>query len=283
MSYKQLHDADMRIGYEGGWCLKYVQDAFKTDHPYPTARAAWDANYGGGNHAGEPPLGITVPIYLTINGVPAGHVAIRLDDGYVASSTLPGVHGGPYYHKNIQDLIDTYARVYGGMSLLGWSEYVGTVRVVEWVADKVLATADQIKQAYIDILGRPFDDGGLAHYLNDVRMTIEEVRADMMASPERAERLKREADAAAAAAAKAQAEADAAREAAEEAARLKAEQEAEAARIAAEQAAKQQAIDDALAKQKETDQAAVNDIQNFIRENNSLLKQILALLLRIFK
>lgn len=220
MAWKQIKDASMSMGYVGGWCLKYVQDAFGTDHPYPTARAAWDANYGGGNHAGEPPLGITVPIYLTINGVPAGHVAIRLSDGYVASSTLSGSHSTPYYHKNIQDLINTYASVYGGMALLGWSEYVGSQRVVEFASDN--ATDAQIRQAYLDILERPADDGGLAHYRN---YTNDFVRNDLMNSDERKQLLAlKAAQAQAAAEAKAKAEAQAKAEA-----EAKAKAEAEAA------------------------------------------------------
>jgi len=127
----QLRDADMSVGYTGGWCLAYVQNAFHTDHPFPTALAAWNANVGGGNHPGEvPPLGITVPVYFSLVGEPAGHVAARLDDGYVASSSDPGYHARPYLHPNLDHLM----RYYGGYrpSFLGWSEWVGYVKVVGW-------------------------------------------------------------------------------------------------------------------------------------------------------
>lgn len=184
MAWKQIKDADLTVGYEGGWCLKYVQDSFHTDHPYPTAMAAWNANYGGGNHVGEPPLGITVPVYFSLQGIPAGHVATRLDDGWVVSSTQPGVHPKPYYHKNLQDLINTYARVYGSMPLLGWSEFVGTQRVVQWIPEKVTATAAQVKQAYLDILKRPADDGGVKTYTTN-GMSNDEMRNDLMNSNER--------------------------------------------------------------------------------------------------
>lgn len=132
MTWTQKQDANMTVGYVGGWCLKYVQDAFATDHPYPTAMAAWNANYGGGNHPNEePPLGITVPVYFALGSVSAGHVAIRLDDGWVASSTMPGEHSAPYYHRNLADLIAVYGKYNGGCTYLGWSEFVGTVRVVQ--------------------------------------------------------------------------------------------------------------------------------------------------------
>lgn len=182
MAWKQLHDADMTVGYTGGWCLKYVQDAFGTDHPYPTAIDAWNANYGGGNHPDElPPLGVTVPIYLSLGNVPAGHVAIRLDDGWVSSSTQPGTHSAPYYHKSIDDLVAVYGQYNGGATYLGWSEYVGTEQVVEFVPDVVTATDDQINQAYQDLLGRTADDGGLAHYR---AYTIDFVRQDILNSDE---------------------------------------------------------------------------------------------------
>jgi len=126
----QLRDADMNVGYTGGWCLSYVQDAFHTDHPFPTAIAAWNA--GRGNHGEVPPLGITVPVFWTLGNVPAGHVAIRLDDGYVASSTLSGYHPKPYFHPNLNDLTNMYGRYNGGAKYLGWSEYVGSVKVVGW-------------------------------------------------------------------------------------------------------------------------------------------------------
>lgn len=256
MTYKQLHDADMTVGYEGGWCLKYVQDAFHTDHPYPNAMAAWNADYGNGNHAEEPALGMTVPIYLSINGIPEGHVAIRLDDGYVASSTMPGHHATPYYHKNIQDLIDTYTHVYGGMTLLGWSEYVGTEHVVEALN---LATVDQIKQAYLDILERPADAGGIAHYQS---YTIDFVRNDLTASPEHAALMANKAAAAQAAV--------------EAAAQAKAEADAKAAANAAAEKAKQDAID----QQAVATAPALQSIQNVVdtvNANNSLLKQILSI------
>lgn len=129
----RLRDANMNTGYTGGWCLKFVQDSFGTDHPYPSAIDAWNANYGGGNHPGEvPPLGLTVPVYLSLGNVPAGHVADRLDDGYVASSTQAGYHSTPYFHPSLNDLINVYGKYNGGATYLGWSQFVGTVKVVAW-------------------------------------------------------------------------------------------------------------------------------------------------------
>lgn len=254
MAWKQIKDASMKVGYVGGWCLSYVQDAFGTDHPYPTALAEWNATTAF-NHTDEPPLGITVPIFLSLGNVPAGHVAIRLSDGYVASSTQYGKHSAPYYHKNIADLVAVYGKYNGGATYLGWSEVVGTQRVVELVPDN--ATDDQIRAAYLEILERAADDGGLAHYRN---YTIDFVRADLLNSQEYKTLLVNKA-AQAKAAADAQAKADA---------KAKADAEA-AAQAEADAKARQKAIDEQVAAD-----AAAKNVQNIELENNKLLKEILS-------
>lgn len=177
--WNQLRDANWRVPYVGGWCLKYVQDAFGTDHPYPSAIDAWNANYGNGNHPGEQPPSKTVPVYFTLGNVPQGHVAISLDDHTVASSTQAGTHPSGYLHPNMQNLIDIYGKYNGGCNYLGWSEYVGTVHVLQLAV--VNATDAQITQDYLDILERPVDGGALAHYRN---YTNDFVRADLLASNE---------------------------------------------------------------------------------------------------
>jgi len=169
MAYKQLRDANMATGYTGGWCLKFVQDSFGTDHPYATAMDSWNTNYGNGNHPNElPPVGKTVPVYFALGTEPAGHVAISLDDGKIASSTQSGYHSSPYFHSNLQNMIDVYAKYNGGCSYLGWKEYVGTVRVVENVttsqttnqggADMPIPNADnyhwRYNKAMVNIRGR---------------------------------------------------------------------------------------------------------------------------------
>ena len=131
MGWIQEHDANWRVPYTGGWCLKYVQDAFGSDHPYPSAIDAWNANYGNGNHFGElPPVGKTVLVYFSLGNVPAGHVAISLDDGCVASSTQSGTHSQGFIHPNLDNLISIYGKYNGGCTYLGWSEYCGSMKVL---------------------------------------------------------------------------------------------------------------------------------------------------------
>jgi hypothetical protein len=194
MAYTQLRDANWKVPYVGGWCLKYVQDAFGTDHPYASAIDAWNANYGGGNHPGElPPAGKTVAVYFTLGSVPAGHVAISLDDGSVASSTQAGSHSEGFIHPNLQNLIDTYAKYNGGCTYLGWSEYVGTVRVVspiQAVSQPSQGGEDMIDQATLTqlfqvILGRAPDDGAVSHYVGHYSTSF--VVNDLLVSVEHAQ------------------------------------------------------------------------------------------------
>jgi len=274
MSWKQLRDADMTVGYTGGWCLKYVQDAFHTDHISPTAAADWERQPA--KHYDLPPLGITVPVYFSLGNVPAGHIAIRLDDGYVASSTLSGDHSAPYYHPSLDDLIAVYGKYNGGCTYLGWGEYVGSVHVVEWVPDVVTATADQVKQDYLDILERPVDADGLQHYTTN-GMTNDQVRVDLLASGEytalqahKAAIAQAQADAAAKA--QAQAEADA---------KAKAEQEAAdaVAQAAAEERAKQTENQDPA-------QPAVDPATPQNKEDSpfvAFIQKIIQILVSIFK
>lgn len=172
MPYKQLRDANMSTGYTGGWCLKFVQDSFGTDHVYPSAIDAWNANYGNGNHPNElPPSGKTVPVYFSLGNVPAGHVAISLDGGMVASSTQSGYHSSPYFHPNLNNLITVYGRYNGGCNYLGWSEYVGTVRVIENINNNQPAQGDDmIDQGTLTLLfnsylGRNPDSDAISHYV----------------------------------------------------------------------------------------------------------------------
>ena len=127
----QNKDANWRIPATGGWCLQYVRQAFGQPARYPDATAAWNAN-DFPRRTGQPPAGITVPVYFSLGSTKQGHVAIRLDDLMVASSTKAGTHPRGYLHPNIQDLIKMYAKYNKGCTYLGWKEGMGTTRFVTY-------------------------------------------------------------------------------------------------------------------------------------------------------
>lgn len=179
--YIQLKDANWRIPATGGWCLQYVRQAFGLPVLHPDAMSAWNAN-DFPRRTGQPPAGITVPVYFSLGSTPQGHVAIRLDDLKVASSTKAGTQKTGYLHPNIQDLITMYDKYNKGCTYLGWKEGMGTTRFVTYVEDLKQATADEVKQAYRDILEREADQGGIDTY---TKKTIEFTRSDLLNSTER--------------------------------------------------------------------------------------------------
>ncbi|MFE7720089.1 hypothetical protein ACFU44_13730 [Nocardia rhizosphaerihabitans] len=154
---RQLVTPNYDIPYFGGYCEGFVEGTvgqatlpgppkFITYGVWQNAvgpvnkgeTAAWAANYKNGNHPNElPPKGVRVPIFFSLGSTKAGHVALSLEDGRVASSTKVGYNPTAFIHPGIQDLINTYTRYSGSCSYLGWSEYIGKVRVVDGGNDMV--------------------------------------------------------------------------------------------------------------------------------------------------
>lgn len=159
MAYKQLHDANWRIPYEGGWCLNFVQRAFNTPWSGSSAADAW-YNRTAHKHTDIPPLGITVPIFFTGLGLIGGgypeHVAIRLSDGTVASSTLAGKHNQGYIHPNIEHMLQAYRNYgYRNIRYAGWSEDLGGKRLVEPVSSAKPAHWRKTKIADVNFRTEP--------------------------------------------------------------------------------------------------------------------------------
>lgn len=144
MPWRQITDANWRIPYVGGWCEGYVEGAWgqatlptpsnqTTSGVWGSAMHKWNSNPGGGNHPGElPPVGKTVPVYFSLGSTSYGHTAISLDDGMIASSSQGGYHTQGYIHQNLDNIIWVYGTYNNGCNYLGWSEYVGNIKVVEW-------------------------------------------------------------------------------------------------------------------------------------------------------
>lgn len=171
---EQLVTPNINIPYVGGLCEGYVegmcgQATIPTRNNQITygvygnavspvnagETAKWDWNPGNGNHPGEmPPMGVMVPLYFTLGSTPAGHTALWLGDGRVISSSLPGFHKSGYIHESIQALIDFYAPSNGGCKYLGYSTYVGNIKIVgEEKMDKI-ASYEFCANASQFLLGR---------------------------------------------------------------------------------------------------------------------------------
>lgn len=209
-----------------GWCLAYVQTAFGAGWAGSHAWDGWNRSQGK-HYDRNMPRGVYVPIWFDgwWNGGRYGHAAIY-KDGIIYSS--------PYSNKATFDKlgsIEEVERIYG-MKFVGWSEFVGPTRVLEYIDH-----TNQIKSLYREILERDADQGGINHYNEQIRKgwSLDMIRNDLLQSAERRtllankEKARQEAE-------RRRIEAEAAAEKArEEAERKKREAEAEARR--AEEAA----------------------------------------------
>lgn len=128
MTATQLRSPDLGISYTGGLCLQAVREAFSVPAKYVRAIDDWNS---GDRQTGTIPNGVAVPVYFSLGLEPAGHVAIRLPDGRIASSTQNGTHKGLYIHPDIKDLIAVYAKYNKSCTYLGWSTKVNDVPVVQ--------------------------------------------------------------------------------------------------------------------------------------------------------
>lgn len=176
--YVQVVDANWRIPYVGGWCEGYVEGAWgKATQPtqnnqttsgvYASAMTAWNSEPN--KHYDLPPRGITVPVYFSLGSTSYGHVAIRLDDLMVASSTQSGFHTQGYLHPNIDNLIKLFAQYNNGCTYLGWGEHVGGMRVVEYQPD--ITTKDETTTSHIAFETKYVEDATLP---KDEEKTLQE-------------------------------------------------------------------------------------------------------------
>ena len=137
-------------------CLWWVQQTVGAIHQYPTAMAEWNADLN--NHDGTPPSGYWLPIFFTMVGVPAGHVCWIAPDGSVYS-TSSATSLTPVHHASIDALIKYYG---GKLTLLGWSEWVSNIRIVE---REDMVTNESCYNAFNGILMRPPTQGDLDIYV----------------------------------------------------------------------------------------------------------------------
>jgi hypothetical protein len=131
--FKQTITPNPNISCRPGWCLEYVRTAFGLPVKYPTADAAWDASTTKHRDTAFP-AGMAVPVWFDVAGVPAGHVALRMPDGTVYSSTNPN-STVPRRHPSIADLMAVYAAAGLPLTYRGWTEDVCGYRVVTYAPD----------------------------------------------------------------------------------------------------------------------------------------------------
>lgn len=263
-----------------GYCLAYVQTAFGAGWSGLTAWEGWTVRTSGRHADRSIPAGIYVPIWFDgyWKGERLGHVAIY-KDGTIWSS--------PYTNKPYADKLSSIAeveRIYG-MKYVGWSEYVGSTRVIEFVNNNI--TRAQLDALFRELLERAPDQPAIDYYVG--KKTYDATRHDIIYSAERNQLLaKKEADRKAAD--EAARKAEEARLAAEKAAaEAKAKKEREEAERLAEEARRAQEEADRLAEEerkKKEEQAAQSPSWEELAKNqektNNLLQIIIDFIKKIF-
>lgn len=180
----------------------------------------------------------------------------------------------------VAELIASIWKAYGKLPLNPHKKYINTAcpgrydlnklkKLAEGklVSSSKYATQAEIEKAYKDLLGRKPDAGGLKTYLN-AKMTITQVRAAIQKSAEYKNR-------------QARLKAEEARKKAEEA-KKKATEASAAEKAKLEAEAKKKAEEAAKLEQENRDKAAAEREKFLNEENNGLLKQILAILKKVF-
>lgn len=135
MAQRQVTSPNLAVQAIRGWCLKFVDDAVNANLRQPTAQKAWDVEKANGNaRAAEPPVGLWVPIFFSLNKGPyagLGHVAWAFNhgNGWIEihdSETRPGARA---VYRNIGEVLAWFGA--HGISYLGYSYKVDGVTVIE--------------------------------------------------------------------------------------------------------------------------------------------------------
>lgn len=182
MTWKQKVIPDVNVpGYSGG-CLAYVDDGVNPPKRQPTAQASWQyaVDTKVAHQGEEPPTGIWVPVYYSINNGPwagYGHVAWFYSDGnntvIYDSEFGCGNRTAPYSGGT-----DLFNYMGWQMSYLGWSEMVDGLRIVENEEDNNSKENGEIEMYLIQIVdtntkykGRWYiSDGVSCRYVRTPRM-----------------------------------------------------------------------------------------------------------------
>lgn len=144
LSYTQLIAPTPNIPCTPGWCLQYVRQAFG-GMPVTQGAAVDDWLASATKHQDKNfPDGVCVPVFFTIEAIPAGHIAIRMSDGTVYSSSDNSPT--PHHHPSLDDLMNYYAYYNLPLTYLGWTEDVEGVPVIQ-EDDMAGPTAEEIATA----------------------------------------------------------------------------------------------------------------------------------------
>lgn len=135
MSVIQKTWPNLTVNALRGYCLKFLDDGVNAPNRQPTAQKSYDIeNKNGNTRTGEPPIGVWVPIFFSLNKgsfAGLGHVAWAFNhgNGWIEiqdSETRPGARA---IYRNIQEVLNWFGN--HGIVYLGWSYWIDGVKMVE--------------------------------------------------------------------------------------------------------------------------------------------------------
>lgn len=138
----QLLTPTPNIPCKPGWCLQYVRETFGIEPGvYPTATSGWEnAEF---KHSDQEFPDAWVPLWFSMEGVPAGHVVLRSPAGKIWSTTNAGQYT-PRIHPSLDDLMAVYERAGLALTYRGWSEDIETIRI--WEDDAMAISEDRLRE-----------------------------------------------------------------------------------------------------------------------------------------
>lgn len=135
MAVRQVTTPKLNVPAVRGWCLAYVDDAVKAPLRQPTAQSAWNLeNKNGNTRAGDPPVGVWVPIFFSLTkGAYAGlgHVAWAYNHGggWIEIHDSETQTGARAVYTNIAQVTAWFGAA--GCVYLGYSYWVDGVKAIE--------------------------------------------------------------------------------------------------------------------------------------------------------
>lgn len=135
MAVRQLVTPNLIVPAIRGYCLKFVDDAVDASLRQPTATAAYKLENGNGNvRAGDPPVGVWVPIFFSLDSgayAGLGHVAWAFNHGggWIEIHDSETRTGARAVYRSIAEVTAWFGKY--APKYLGWSYWVDGVKVVE--------------------------------------------------------------------------------------------------------------------------------------------------------
>lgn len=135
MAYRQKKSPNLSVSARRGWCLGFVDDAVSAPARKATAQIAYNTEKANGTtRAGEPPVGLWVPIWFSLSKGPyagLGHVAWAYNhgNGWIEIHDSETRAGARAVYSNINQVLAWFGN--HGIKYLGWSLWVDGAQIIE--------------------------------------------------------------------------------------------------------------------------------------------------------